>query len=552
MANLPCPKCQEEGKDTSGNGIKVYPDGTGYCWKGDHYYHADELDGTKEYKPRKAKMSSLTIEQVQTYPLGTSADRNIPDIYAKHFGVRHSVDVSTGDPDTVYYPQYEEGTLVGYKVKKLPKDYRPCVGSMSNELWGKTGDKPTTKYLMITEGEEDAMAARVMLSKSPIMPCNTVSLPNGWSSSLDKELEYIEKYKRVYLCLDDDPKGRKAQAALADQLAPMVEVRIVSLPAGFKDASDMLQAGAMNEFRDAIKVAEIHEPEGIVNGIDILLGDLLEPLPEGYPVPFTGLQDKLHGVRKGEIATVCAGSGIGKSTMVREITKSLIDQGLSVANVALEDQMNVAAQALIALDMNIPLHRFRFHPPSEAEVQPHYDKMIANGNTYFYKHFAGINSDSLMNKMYYYARSKAVDFIILDHLSLVISSSDSNNERKDIDSLMTNLAKLVVETGVGLIQIVHLKRTGGDKSFAKGGEVELTDLRGSAALEQLSWTVIGMERDQQGDDSDFSRIRVLKNRTFGFTGLCDQVKYDFATGRLKSVPPELGTTEPDDPVGDEE
>jgi twinkle protein len=137
-----------------------------------------------------------------------------------------------------------------------------------------------------------------------------------------------------------------------------------------------------------------------------------------------------------------------------------------------------------------------------------------------------------MKKLYYYAQSKKCDFIVLDHLSIVVSATDTNNERKAIDTLMTQLAKLVVQTGVGLIQIVHLKRPSGDKSFAKGGEVELSDLRGSAALEQLSWNVIGLERDQQGDSRDFSRIRVLKNRTCGFTGACDTLKYNPQTGRL--------------------
>jgi twinkle protein len=312
-----------------------------------------------------------------------------------------------------------------------------------------------------------------------------------------------------------------------------------------KDASDYLTGGFIKEWRQLIKDAFTYEPEGVVNGMDIDLDDLLEKLPEGAVIPFEGLQEKLHGIRKAEITTVCAGSGIGKSTLVREITKSLIEQGLSVANVALEDQMNVAAQALVALDMDIPLSTFRFNPPPKAKVQPHYDKMIANGNTYFYKHFAGITADSLMNRLYYYARSKSVDYIVLDHLSLVISSSNSQNERKDIDTLMTNLAKMVVETGVGLIQIVHLKRTGGDKSFAKGGEVELTDLRGSAALEQLSWSVIGLERDQQGDDRDFSRARVLKNRTFGFTGLADELKFEPSTGRMRSVLHEMKTEPPE-------
>jgi twinkle protein len=122
---------------------------------------------------------------------------------------------------------------------------------------------------------------------------------------------------------------------------------------------------------------------------------------------------------------------------------------------------------------------------------------------------------------------------------MVISSTRTSNERKEIDTLMTKLAEMVVETGVGLIQIVHLKRTTGEKSYAHGGEVELTDLRGSAALEQLSWAVVGLERDQQGDDHNFSRVRILKNRTVGFTGLCDTLYYDPMTGRLKNAVPEV-------------
>jgi twinkle protein len=325
--------------------------------------------------------------------------------------------------------------------------------------------------------------------------------------------------------------------AIADWLSGGVEVRLMPADKEIgKDASDYLVSGSMKEFRSLIKDARIYEPEGIINGTEISLDDLLEPIPEGYPVPFEGLQHKLHGIRKGEIVTVCAGSGIGKSTLVREITKSLIEQGLSTANVALEDQMNVAAQALMALDMDIPLPIFRFNPPTKSESQASYDKMVANGSTFFYKHFGGLTCDTLLSKLYYYARSKKVDFIVLDHLSMVVSNSKSNDERKDLDYLMTQLAKMVVETGVGLIQIVHLKRIGSGKvSFNKGGEVELSDLRGSSALEQLSWTVFAAERDQQGDDPELMSVRVLKNRTWGFLGLADTLRYNHDTGRLKSV-----------------
>ena len=539
MSNrLACPECQEAGNDTSGNGIKIYEDGHGYCFKCNTRYQPSQLNGESV---RPTERSELTLEQVNTYPTGGDPSRLVSSEVEKLYGIRHSCDVSTGKPDTVYYPTHIDGEIVGYKVRGLPKTFKKSVGKIGKTLFGnhlKGGD-----YLVLTEGEEDAMAAKEILSKPPAAKADCMSLPNGASFNDDLKRELVDVasvYKRVYLCLDNDTAGNKVKSEMSDFLSTITDTRIIELdPLLGKDPSDYLVEGHESSFRLAIKSAKQHEPEGIVNGRDINLDDLLTPVPEGYVIPFEGIQEKLHGIRKGEIVTVCAGSGIGKSTLVREIAKALIEQGLSVANVALEDQMNVAAQALIALDMNIPLSTFRFHPPPKVEVQPHYDKMVGNGNTFFYKHFAGITSQSLMNKLYYYARSKSVDFIVLDHLSLVISASESQNERKDIDMLMTQLARMVVETGVGLIQIVHLKRTGGDKSFAKGGEVELTDLRGSAALEQLSWTVLGLERDQQGDSRDFSRARVLKNRTFGFTGLADQLKYDGSTGRMYSVKDEL-------------
>lgn len=533
-----CPKCAEEGKDTSGNGLHTYPDGTHYCFKG----HG-RITSNVEVEP----VSELSVSQVLTYNIGADPIRNISEATAKKYGVRMSVDTTTGKPDTVYYPRYEGEELVGYKVKGLPKDFRRRnVGKMADGLWGKQTHNPKNNYLIITEGEEDAMAVSEMMPMTAGV--DVMSLPNGINGSIESDMDLIDKYNRVYLCLDNDAEGKKGVKRFGDWLATITETRIIELePEIGKDASDYLQAGKQSEFKTCLRGAKQYEPEGIVNGVDIPLSDLLTPMPEGYPIPFTGLQEKLHGIRKGEIITVCAGSGIGKSTLVREIALSLIEQGLSIANIALEDRMDVAAQALMALDMNTPLPLFRVHPPSEADAQASYDKVVANNKTFFYKHFAGITADSLMNKLYYYARSKKVDFIVLDHLSMVISSSKSSNERKDIDMLMTQLAKMVVETGVGLIQIVHLRRTSGDKSFAHGGEVELTDLRGSAALEQLSWAVVGLERDQQGDDRDFSKARVLKNRTWGFTGLADNLKFEPSTGRMFSVILDDGETEDDEP-----
>lgn len=525
-----CPKCREEGRDTSGDNLVRYEDGGARCFS---CGHTERKGGDSTPK------SKLTLSQVQTYPVGSNPTRQIDGVVTELYDIRISVDVTTGKADTVYYPYYSKG-MYAAKCRKIAEKKFFWVGTPEGLFGKQTCTKPSP-ILILTEGEEDALAAKTILMDGKYgvpKDYHVCSVPNG--AALDKllklEASFFAGYKKVFVCFDNDEPGSHAAIDVADWLSTLTAVHIVKIPEEYgKDVSDLLTSGNGKAFRDACLKAPLYEPEGIVSGSDISLESLLEPLEEGYKIPFTGMQDKLHGLRKSEIVTICAGSGIGKSTMTRELAKALIDQECTVAVVALEDQMSVAAQALVALDMNVPLNKFRFSPPTFEEAKPHYDKMVNNGKTFFFKHFGGLNSENLINKLYYYARSKRCDFIILDHLSMVISASSSNNERKDIDSLMTQLAKMVVETGVGLIQVVHLKRTSSDKSFAKGGEVELTDLRGSAALEQLSWAVIGMERDQQGEDSDFSRVRILKNRTFGFTGLCDTVKYDTSTGRLINV-----------------
>jgi twinkle protein len=152
---------------------------------------------------------------------------------------------------------------------------------------------------------------------------------------------------------------------------------------------------------------------------------------------------------------------------------------------------------------------------------------------WFYNHFGSLESKNLITKLRYLATVCKVDFILLDHVSIVTSGieSSSEGERKDIDILMTRLRQLIEETGVGVQAIVHLKRT--QKNFNEGDQVSLNDLRGSASLEQLSDNVIALERNQQGDNPTQVRLRVLKCREMGDLGEADLINYNRQTGRYE-------------------
>jgi twinkle protein len=164
-----------------------------------------------------------------------------------------------------------------------------------------------------------------------------------------------------------------------------------------------------------------------------------------------------------------------------------------------------------------------------------FNDTVGSGRVYLYDHFGSLATDNLISKVRYLAKSCGVGWVVLDHLSIVVSGVDDGDERKAIDVIMTKLRSLVEETGIGLILVSHLRRPSGEKGWEEGLQVSLNSLRGSASIAQLSDMCISIERNQQGDNPNISTMRVLKNRYTGETGVAAYLHYDQDTGRMVNV-----------------
>ena len=55
--------------------------------------------------------------------------------------------------------------------------------------------------------------------------------------------------------------------------------------------------------------------------------------------------------------------------------------------------------------------------------------------------------------------------------------------------------------------------------------------------------VLGLERNQQGEESNVTTVRVLKNRFSGDTGVACHAKYNPLTGRMQECNPEFNESE---------
>jgi twinkle protein len=168
---------------------------------------------------------------------------------------------------------------------------------------------------------------------------------------------------------------------------------------------------------------------------------------------------------------------------------------------------------------------------------------VGTDRLYLYDHFGSTEVENMLNKVRYMSKGLGCKWIFLDHLSILVSGLEGGDERRMIDNAMTMLRTLVEETGIGLILVSHLKRPSGDTGHEEGAATSLSQLRGSHAIAQLSDIVIGLERNQQGEEPNVTTVRILKNRHTGDTGTCGKIFYDHNTGRLSEhafVPETMG------------
>jgi twinkle protein len=250
--------------------------------------------------------------------------------------------------------------------------------------------------------------------------------------------------------------------------------------------------------------------------------------------PYLGLNSLTYGVRHGELVTITAGSGLGKSQFLREIVYHILQNSEeNIGLMFLEESVKKTAKSIMSLAANKPLHLPDVET-TDHELRTAFDNTLGTGRIYLFDHFGSTSVDNIVNRVRFMAKALNCKYIVVDHISIIVSSQENGDERKSIDEIMTKLRMLVQETGISLFVVSHLKRPD-TKGHEEGAATSLAQLRGSGSIGQLSDIVIGLERNGQSEDikeRHTTRVRVLKNRFSGLTGPACSLYYDKITGRM--------------------
>lgn len=526
----PCPDCG------SSDACALYTDGHTHCFSCKAHHHGDG-----ESAPRRTKTAEGLIHDGDFKDLKA---RGISEKTCRHFGYRCGTFKGRPCQIAPYYTP-DGGELVAQKIRFADKTFLMLgqpkrAGLYGQQLWRDGG-----KMVVVTEGEIDAMSmSEVQENRWPV-----VSVPSGATGAkkaLQRSLDWLEKFETIVLMFDMDEPGQKAARECAELFSPG-KCKLARLP--LKDANEMLTAGRVRELLSAMWDAKDLRPDGVINGNELWDKIIAEDSTDAFPYPWEGLQRITRGCRRGEIVTFTAGSGVGKSQICRQIAWSFLrEHGDTVGYVALEESVKKTGLHMMGLELGQRIHLDR-SGVSDEKMRAAFDATVGSGRMFLYDHWGSTDSSNLLSKIRYLVRGCGCSTIVLDHLSIVVSGQEDGDERRIIDNTMTSLRTLVEELQCRMLLVSHLKRPEG-KGHEDGARTSLSQLRGSAAIGQLSDLVVGLERDQQAKDgSKITCVRVLKNRFSGETGEACYLIYDEETGRLiETMPPD--TSSPDT-TGDE-
>ena len=504
VRHMPCENCG------SSDAKSLYSDGHTFCFV---CQHRTPGDNDVIHNRNMSKHVQLTGEAQRLNK------RNISEKTNKFYRIYR-------DGNTLRFPYFTgDGVLKGIKIKTKQKDFI-YEGLPTDTLFGQHLFPDTGKRIVITEGELDAASCYEAMSGWPM-----VSLPHGAASAkkdCQKQIPLFQGYEEICLFFDSDEAGRKATEEAASILPPG-KVTIARLEE-YKDASEALQADDAEAIRKAIWDAKPYRPDGIVDGKTLLELVTTPQAPFDHEYPFEGLNKKLHGIRYGELVTFTAGSGSGKTSIMRNIATDLLQKGEHVGILELESSNRRTALGLMSTAVGKNLHLGEYEEP---ELESAFKSSIADWNLYLFDGFGSFEPDLIYNRIEYMATGLECRVIFLDHLSILLSGLEGD-ERRMIDTTMTRLRSLVERTGISLFLVSHLRRAGNDKhSHEEGGRVSLSSLRGSHSIAQISDTVVALERDQQADTpGNPTTVRILKNRYSGEVGVACELSYNLNTCRF--------------------
>lgn len=373
----------------------------------------------------------------------------------------------------------------------------------------------------ITEGELDALSAFQMLGSK--YACVSIKGAQSAAKDVGRAKEWLLAFDRIVLALDNDAYGQAATAEIAKVLGPQ-KLYYCSLDL-FKDANEYLQHAEMPAFLSAWQRAKKYSPVGVKSNVEELKSLISTTEAEAQAeYPFATLQSITYGIRPGEVVLFTAMEKIGKTEIMRAIEYNLLaTTDANIGVIHLEESGKRAVQGLVGYHLDAPVHL----PDDGHSLEDQYkalDEIAGDGRLHVYTRFGSDDPEIILQTIRELATICECKMVFLDHISMIVSGLEVEDERKKLDYIATKLAEMTRELNFTLFMVSHVNDDG--------------KTRGSRTIAKVADLLIHLDRDIESPDPvvrNTTRLTCRGNRFSGLTGPAGSLYFDPKTYKLSEL-----------------
>eukprot|EP00177_Eucheuma_denticulatum_P000203 GFKZ01000357.1.p1 GENE.GFKZ01000357.1~~GFKZ01000357.1.p1 ORF type:complete len:793 (+),score=87.92 GFKZ01000357.1:124-2502(+) len=440
-----------------------------------------------------------------------NATRGLNDDVLRRYGVGAGVSkvVEGGQWVThpfVTFPMYDsDGNIVRHKLRSIRTKsgmrLTPKGGGWG--LFGLNTVPATAKEVVLTEGEFDAMAVFQATGRPAI------SLPNGASSLPLELLPALERFDTIVLWMDQDGPGqtglkqfsrklglRRCKAVLTSECKDANEALLMN-----KDVNKIVAAAGVIPHDSILTFDDMRDQVRLDwKNADTISGLKCKSLP--------GLNNFVSGLRRGELTIYSGHTGVGKTTLLSQLSLDFCMQGTPT----LWGSFEVKTSRLVRLMLEQFCSAHYGIPNGErGSLEDDYDfweDQFAKLPLFFMDYHGSNDIRRVIETMDYACYVHDCNHIILDNLQFMTSGQVYGREIFGaLDHALTQIRGFCTKRDVHVSLVVHPRKEDDNQRLM------ISSVFGSAKATQEADNVIALQRTKNGP-----LLHVLKNRYDGVLG----------------------------------
>ncbi|MBR6459062.1 MAG: replicative DNA helicase [Actinomycetaceae bacterium] len=245
----------------------------------------------------------------------------------------------------------------------------------------------------------------------------------------------------------------------------------------------------------------------------------------GVPTGFKDLDNKLNGLREGQMIIIAARPGAGKSTLAMDIARTAaIKNDMPTVYFSLEMNRNELAMRLLAAETDIFLDRMikgKIEDRDWTKIASTLERI--GQKPLIIDDSPNITTSEIRAKCRRLKQQHDIKLVIIDYLQLMSSSGRrvAENRQQEVSEQSRAIKLLAKELGVPIITVAQLNR---NAETREGKRPQVSDLRESGSLEQDADVILLIHRPdvyRPEEERDGSAEIIIGKQRSGPTGTVD-------------------------------